>query len=174
MPFSSAPRRVRLIAALALILCGVAALALARPGEGRSAIATQSAQECVYDGTSSRGVRTGSNPVRYEFGNSPYLGIRYDRCRETIKFFVGGYERITHYNLRVSFYDARTGRGQYTVQRELSAGLRKTLTWSSDGNAGQMIIASAQACNRGGLFQRSSCTRLSPPVRIAEIFRPGG
>jgi hypothetical protein len=110
----------------------------------------------VRDGTATSGVKVGSNPPRYEYGNSPYLGVRYDSCADVFKIHYGGYTGITHYNLRINL-----------GQRELRPREAGVLTMTPIFVPSSSTFA-VQACKRGGLFERSSCTRWSPTVTISK------
>ncbi|MEU0368960.1 hypothetical protein ABZ070_01630 [Streptomyces sp. NPDC006283] len=69
---------------------------------------------CFTDGFPPRGggTPTGRSPVRFKWGNSPYLGARYNRCAGTVKVYYGGYPArgglfgniaaYSHYILRYS------------------------------------------------------------------------
>lgn len=111
----------------------------------------------VRDGTAGAGQRVGGKPARFEYGDSPYVGTRYNSCEGTVKIYYGGYTNITHYNVIVN------GR-----QRETRAGERLVLTVPV--NPGSPVSVQAQACQLGEWVivarKPSSCTRFSPPVTV--------
>ncbi|WP_143204023.1 hypothetical protein [Streptomyces kebangsaanensis] len=118
------------------------------------------ASACIFnDGVTydKKYVAVGSNPTRYRYFRSPYLGARWDECAHTVTLYIGGDATATHYNLRV---DKR--------QRELTGtdGPRRYTMKDSEftGGTHDLVI---QSCKRGGLFQSSTCTNWSPTVRLA-------
>ena len=148
---------------------------------GLTSAPTAAAACVITEGTSSvsaPGTRVGSNPVRFEFADSPYLGVQYDGCRNVLNVFYGGYTAITHYNIR---YD---GGGPYVdppaKQVEVSPGAARKWSLSAapfqsaDGRGFLRVSFAVQACKRGsGLFSSSSCTRWSPLVGVPAGPRGG-
>jgi hypothetical protein len=128
----------------------------ALPGPPAGAMLTAAAC-AVRDGTAAAGQHVGGNPVRFEYGDSPYVGARYNSCEGTVKIYYGGYTNITHYNVTVN------GR-----QRETRAGERLVLTVPV--NPGSPVSVQVQACQLGEWVvvarKPSSCTRFSPPVTV--------
>lgn len=125
------------------------------------------AQACtIRDGTASTGARVGRAPIRYEYGNSPYVGVRYDSCADVVKVYFGGYTGITHYNLRYTESDRVPLRGGTWFQMELGPGTARVFTMTARSSEPHWNTYSVQACRRGGLFERSSCTRWSPTVAV--------
>jgi len=111
----------------------------------------------VRDGVGTTGREIEGNPRRYKYDDSPYLGARFDSCGDSIKIYFGGSTGMTHYNLR-------HGTGH---QQELSPRKAGVLTIASpSGYQGRNYSFAVQACNRGGTFQPSSCTRWSPSVVV--------
>lgn len=111
----------------------------------------------VRDGVGTTGKEIGKNPYRYEYDNSPYLGVRFDECGDSVKIYFGGYTSgITHYNLR----DMRGN------QQELAPKAKGVLTVTPPRGV-RTYSWVVQACTRGGTFQKSSCTRWSPTVKVA-------
>lgn len=119
--------------------------------------ATARASACItLDGTARNALTYGSNPTRYKYSGSPYLGMRYNSCAGTIRVYYGGFNGVTHYNLKPVYPN--------TTQLEVAGGLRRVLTrnetdWGLRG-------FTVQGCSRGGLFSSSTCTRWSPTVTI--------
>jgi hypothetical protein len=107
----------------------------------------------ITDGVADSGRALPAKPLRYEYENSPYLGVRRDDCAGTIKIYYGGYTGITHYNLRVG-----------AVQREIAPLARGVVVESI--RRGDHPSITVQACKRGGIFESSSCTRWSPTITI--------
>lgn len=98
---------------------------------------------CFFrDGTApDGGMNTGGTPPRFAYGNSPYLGARFDSCGDVVRVYFGGYNG-THYNIRyVSPTSARW------VQQELAGGPRKVWTITAEAGDYNFVV---QACNRGG------------------------
>lgn len=122
----------------------------------------------IRDGTASTGVRVGRAPIRYEYGNSPYLGVRYDSCADVVKVYFGGYTGITHYNLRYKESDRHPFNcgGCRFSQMEFGPGTARVWTMTARSPEPHLNTYSVQACKRGGLFESSSCTRWSPTVTI--------
>ena len=118
--------------------------------------ATAKASACItLDGTARNALTYGINPTRYKYSGSPYLGLRYNSCAGTMRVYFGGFN-ATHYNIKPVYPN--------TTQFEVLGGLRRSITrnetdWGLKG-------FTVQACNRGGLFSSSSCTRWSPTVTI--------
>jgi hypothetical protein len=121
-------------------------------------VASANAAPCTNtDGTATTGATRGSNPVKYYYGNSPYVGARYNNCLDVIKIYYGGYSKADYYNIReVNGY-----------QSEHAAGANMVWTASYQEDPGRHDVTYiVQACNRGGVFQPSTCTRWSPTVRL--------
>jgi len=138
------------------ILLGLSAIMVA----GSVAMApAASAEACgvggadITDGVADSGRAVPGTPLRYEYENSPYVGVRRDDCAGTIKIYYGGYSGITHYNVRIG-----------AAQRELAPRARGVVTESI--RPGDHPSITVQACKRGGLFESSSCTRWSPTIII--------
>ncbi|GAA3058399.1 hypothetical protein GCM10010464_23710 [Pseudonocardia yunnanensis] len=109
------------------------------------------------DGFATEGQEIPGSPKRYEFGDSPYVGVRYDRCLQTIKVYFGGYTGITHYNIS-------PGWGPQLELAPLERGV-----WTAGRNFRPLpprdtLHFSVQACKRGGFLGRSTCTAWSPVV----------
>jgi hypothetical protein len=117
----------------------------------------------ITDGTSTNGGATrGANPVKYEFGNSPYVGARFDSCADVIKVYYGGYtaESLTHYNVTRGF-------GSYSAahtQSELKAG--PAMVWTVTPRDHFYETFTVQGCRRGSFLRPSSCTRWSPTITV--------
>lgn len=55
------------------------------------AVPASSFGQCVVtDGTARAGARVGSNPVRFQYEATPYIGARADTCRGDVRVYVGG------------------------------------------------------------------------------------
>jgi hypothetical protein len=110
----------------------------------------------LLDATATAGQAIAGTPPRYQFGDSPYVGARYDHCLHTITVYFGGYTGITHYNLRPSWGPqvelAPRAKGVWTAPRSLV-----------DHRLNDIRFA-VQACKRGGFLESSSCTPWSPEV----------
>jgi hypothetical protein len=140
-----------------LAVSGLTALPAAAQPQSHAAAA---ARCTIRDGTSPTGGRIGSNPTKYRYGNSPYLGVRYNSCQDTFRVYYGGYTtNLTHYNLR--WYHAGW---HQTEMRPFQNGLHTMTAIHSS-----VIPFLVQACNRGGILQRSSCTRWSPTVTLHHV-----
>jgi hypothetical protein len=109
---------------------------------------------CVKDGVAEDGREVGANPYRYKFDGSPYLGVRWDQCGDSITLYYGGTSGMTHYNLRdvhgsqIRLRNFANGQLRFPPPRE------RSYWW---------IV---QACKEGGVFTKTSCTRWSPAVAI--------
>jgi len=110
------------------------------------------------DGVATAGQEIAGSPKRYEFGDSPYVGARYDQCLQTIKVYFGGYTGITHYNIRPGWGPqvevAPHRKGVWTAPKAAR-------NWPRNE-----VYFSVQACRRGGVLQKSSCSAWSPVVKI--------
>ena len=111
--------------AVGLAIAAAAVMAMAWPTPSQAACG-------VTDGTSSGaqlGTRVGSNPVRFKFADSPYMGVRFDSCANVLRAYYGGWTGNTHYNLR---YD---GGGPYIAppakQIQLAPGPARVWTLSA-------------------------------------------
>ena len=128
----------------------------------------------LVDGTSPTGTRFGSSPVKYEYGNSPYMGVRFDSCGDVLRLYYGGYTGNTHYNLRFTNPDPRLGDAD-RKQIEVSSGAARVYTltaapYHTETGGGRRFFVAVQACSRGtGLFSTSTCTRWSPTVNVIPI-----
>ena len=109
----------------------------------------------INDGVASTGSQVGANPIRYEYGNSPYVGARYNSCADVVKVYYGGYTNLTHYNLASLF-----------SQREVAAGPRMVVTVTPDFVGSHLATYSVQGCIRGSWPRPSRCTRWSPTVQV--------
>ena len=154
----------RTIVALALAITIVASIALAATPRPAGAVCR------LEDGTSSTGLRTGANPVRFWYSNSPYMGVRYDVCADVIRMYYGGYVGNTHYNLRFTNRDPRLGDADQQ-QIEVASGAARVYSVGASNyhtaTGGRRFSASVQACKRGtGPFSTSTCGRWSPVVGV--------
>jgi hypothetical protein len=126
----------------------------------------------INDGIATTGASVGDNPVRYEYGNSPYLGARYNSCLDVIKVYYGGYDPgvprgVTHYNVirhaQVGSYPPiRFGQGELRATTT-----RMVWTVTPRPNANHVASFTVQACRKGPVDVSSTCTRWSPTVRVA-------
>jgi hypothetical protein len=107
----------------------------------------------ITDGVADSGRAVPGTPLRYEYEDSPYIGVRRDDCAGTFKIYYGGYTGITHYNVRIG-----------AVQRELAPRARGVVV--EPVGRGDHPSVTVQACKRGGLFESSSCTRWSPTITV--------
>lgn len=154
--FAPALRGAFVLAALTAALIGIASLA---PSAGAV---------CSFeDGNSSTGgTREGSNPVRYAYANSPYLGVRFDSCGDVVRIYYGGYTGNTHYNIRWTNADPRLG----PKQIEVGPGAARVYTLTASPYHGLRVSFNVQACKRStSLFTSSTCTRWSPTVGVPVI-----
>jgi hypothetical protein len=105
----------------------------------------------------------GADPKRYEFGNSPYVGARYDSCADVIKVYYGGYVAgsFTHYNVRRALASIPFRGGQ----SELQEGPARV--WTIAPLDPYFEEFTVQGCVRGKFPRPSSCTRWSPTVRVS-------
>ncbi|HTK66053.1 MAG TPA: hypothetical protein VL595_26995, partial [Pseudonocardia sp.] len=112
--------------------------------------------QCTYDGTSTTGTESGSNPTRYQALYSPALGARWNKCSHTVTVYFNGDNTNDHFNLLVN-----------GKQREL-AGARGAREYSMpDSQFGEGYSTFAiQSCQRGGMFAPSVCTNWSPTVKL--------
>ena len=111
----------------------------------------------VSDGWATSGVSWGSNPPKYEYGNSPYVGAQYNSCTDVTRVYYGGYSNLTHYNV---IYGSR--------QYELRAGPR--MVWTvTPASFDHQDTFTVQGCIRGSWPNPSSCTRWSPTVHLNVI-----
>ena len=116
---------------------------------------TSHASTCkINDGVATTGSPVGANPVRYEYGNSPYVGARYNSCTDVIKVYFGGYTNLTHYNV---IHGSR--------QYELAPGPARVWT-ITPASWDYVVTFRAQGCVRGDWPQPSRCTRWSPTVFV--------
>lgn len=120
----------------------------------------------VRDGTATAGVNIGGKPTRWEYGNSPSIGVRFDSCADVFKVYVGGYSGITHHNIRYSYFAPLKHEGQVEVGPKPGGYYISASPHLLPPGHKQAITFSVQACKRGGFLQSSSCTRWSPPVTV--------
>lgn len=159
-------RRVTVAASTILVTCATVfvSTAAAAPAGGVGPVVAASqaspaqASCTVTDGRSRTGQQVGSNPVRYRYPDSPYLGARFDRCTGKIHLYYGGVRTdfYTHYNIRwgTNQYEARMG-----------ANRRATFNDPGDprpGNHGFIV----QACRDTPIMVPDYCTRWSPQVQL--------
>ena|SRR5882757_9895471 len=125
----------------------------------------------VSDGTTPAGERVGSNPVRFRYPDTPYVGARFDRCKGKVYVYYGGFKPAgaTHYNIRWG-----TNQWEDTVT---DSGRIRTFNDPGDKRPGVHTFV-VQACRRGGpvgvppgfpqppIRGRSSCTRWSPEIQL--------
>ena len=137
----------------------LAAAALTAPS-GEAAPATHAGpQACIInDGYATTGVKWGSNPPKYEYGNSPYLGAQYNSCSDVIKVYYGGYTNLTHYN---AIYGYGSGH-----QAELKPGAAMVWTRTPYSSGDYWERFAVQGCIRGTWPNPSKCTRWSPEVWV--------
>jgi hypothetical protein len=156
--------------------------ALAATVIGMTSAPTAAAACGITEGTSSGsapGTKVGSNPVRFEFSDSPYLGVRFDSCRNVITVHYGGYSSgITHYNIRYDSGGKATAFNPPDKQKEAAPGAARVWTLSADPyqwpGGYQRADFMVQACRRGsGIFSSSKCTRWSPLVGVPAGPRGG-
>jgi hypothetical protein len=126
---------------------------------------TRSAPCNINDGRAVSGSPVGSNPTRYEFGNSPYVGARYNSCTDVIQVYFGGGIGLvnpwpTHYNV---IYGWQSGRRHYEF-RASSDRMVWTVTPLSYNYVASFHV---QACYRATVSSRSTCTRWSPNIDVA-------
>lgn len=145
--------RTRVLFALTGLL--TAGSLLSTPGTASAEPCTASTPGMVADAYANDGLRIARTPPRYTYGKSPYIGARYNKCLRTLKVYFGGYSGITHYNMRT------TGGAQWELKPLRNGVWSPKIGWYDPG-----IAFSVQACNRGGTFQRSSCTAWSPTVQF--------
>ncbi|WP_327582468.1 hypothetical protein OHA25_41990 [Nonomuraea sp. NBC_00507] len=146
--------------ASSLMAAGLLSASATQAGATTTVQAAVTAQNCdIRDGTSRTGYRTGSNPTRYEYNDTPYLGARYNSCTNNVTLYYGGYGDAPGY-----YYNLRTGAG---AQREVKAGVARKFTFAAP--AGSYVDVMVQLCRRGIPGQKSSCTRWSPVVRVALV-----
>jgi hypothetical protein len=128
---------------------------IATPGVASAAPCPAGGPAQYVDARATEGQEIAGSPKKYEFGDSPYIGARYDKCARLLKIYFGGYNGITHYNIR---YDSGN-------QYELAPHERGV--WSPKHGDSLYEIGrkfSVQACKRGSGLSSSSCTRWSPVI----------
>ena len=157
----------RTIVSLGLAMTIAVSIALAATPRPAGAVCSR------VDGTSPTGLRTGTNPVRFKYSNSPYMGLRYDACADVIRMYYGGYIGNSHYNLRFTNPDPRLGDADQK-QGEVGPGSARVFSVGASNyhtaTGGRRFFVSVQACNRGnGLFDTSTCTRWSPVVSVLVV-----
>ncbi len=146
---------LRALAGMALLgLVATAAPVGPAAASGQSTRTSYAAACKINDGVATTGSQVGANPVRYEYGNSPYVGARYNSCTDVIKVYFGGYTNLTHYNV---IYGSR--------QYELAAGPAKVWTVTPP-SYDTWVTFSVQGCIRGSWPQPSRCTRWSPTLYV--------
>jgi hypothetical protein len=149
----------------------VAAVAIMAAGSILLAVSATDAQaDCIIrDGTSSTGVATGSNPTRWKYSDTPYIGARYNSCTNKVSFHYGGYPYAKpNRPLQSRWYNLRLTTGQQyeqpTKQSESAEGERRVAYMVAPNRAS--IGVSAQFCT-GGVPLAAHCTRWSPVVQVA-------
>jgi hypothetical protein len=150
------------VAAVAAVSLGVAWYSPSARADGPGQVG-HAAACAVYDASSKTGVRVGSNPFRWEYANSPYIGARFDQCADVIYIYYGGYTGITHYNIRLA--DQGFNRVYLIRQFEVGSGSARRYTLSANTVSAAWLLITVQACRRGtGPFSSSDCTRWSPTI----------
>ena len=149
------PHRSALVCALVGFTTVLAPAATAHADEGAPAA---HAAACTHvDGTATSGATLGSNPVKYEYGNSPYAGARYKSCLDVVSIYYGGYTSgVDYYNIRYDNGD----QGQFSA-----ATPNMVFSFEPNGGVNRYVFA-IEACKKGGVFQKSACTRWSPTVSL--------
>ncbi len=145
--------------ALALTAGSLVTAGPAGAGPGRASHTPPAAEtQCtVRDGTSRLGTPIGSNPVRYEYPDSPYLGLRWSSCTNKVVIYYGGYTP----GLAGEFYQLRYG--ETGEQVKVPVGERRT--WTVNAPAAVSMTVSAQYCQKP-VIGSSRCSRWSPAVNV--------
>jgi hypothetical protein len=114
-----------------------------------------------WDGTATTGNSlSNTSPKRWFSGGSPELGVRWAPCDKTVTvYFRGGVGKVTHYNLRVN------GSQREVTTRNTGVQVSTLVMPDSEFAEGYSSFT-IQACERGGLFERSKCTSFSPDVKV--------
>lgn len=128
-------RTATVAAASGLLLAGLTAA----PSAGAEA-ATAGAQSggkapyttCYVDGQSfGEGTPVGSGPLKWQYSGTPWAGARYDRCKNTVTLYYGGYKAPASYEVKWGLTPQQTLH-TYTTQ---GAGTRyKTMVASHTDN----------------------------------------
>ncbi|GAA1248804.1 hypothetical protein GCM10009609_10280 [Pseudonocardia aurantiaca] len=138
----------------ATVVGGAAVFAVAAPASAAPAAAGQCT---VRDGTSRLGSQFGTNPVKFEFPDSPYVGMRWSSCTNKVVIYYGGYTP----GLPGEFYQLR--RAETSEQVKVPIGERRTWTINAPGTT--IMTISAQYCQKP-VIGSSRCTRWSPVVTV--------
>ncbi|MET9887756.1 hypothetical protein ABZZ20_32395 [Streptomyces sp. NPDC006430] len=113
------------------------------------------------------GNNTGGIPPRYQWGNSPYLGARYDSCPSKVRVFYGGYSGtgFLHYTHYVMKYTTPGELGWKTTQLTIGQHRVWTFTNASHGDWNFKVKACFNAPREGG-GERSVCSDWSPQIYL--------
>ncbi|GHK04720.1 hypothetical protein SY2F82_65170 [Streptomyces sp. Y2F8-2] len=113
---------------------------------------------CYVDGQSfGEGTPVGSGPLKWQYSGTPWAGARYDRCKNTVTLYYGGYKAPAWYQVRWSLSPQQT-LDTYNTQ---GAGARhKTMVASHADNTTSYTLQ-VRACS-GTL-----CTRWSPLIILS-------
>jgi hypothetical protein len=148
----------RILRTATVVSAVLAAGALTAASGDAAPAAHHTLKACIInDGDAETGEKFGSDPPKYEYGNSPYLGVRYNSCSDVIKVYYGGYTDLTHYNVMSNL----------RRQQELKAGPKMVWTvtpYFATGDHWERFAV--QGCIRGNWPNPSKCTRWSPTVWI--------
>ncbi|GHF71156.1 hypothetical protein GCM10010218_60620 [Streptomyces mashuensis] len=159
-----------LTAACAAALLGAGLICA--PGAAAAAVGHTPASLCVtrppHTGfPPAGGTDIGGSPPRYQSGNSPYLGARFDSCPSTVRAYYGGYAGtgLFHYTYYVMQYTKPGELGWKTIN--LTIGEHRLLTFheASNGDWNFKVKACFDATVQGG-GQRAFCSPWSPQIYL--------
>lgn len=148
-------------AASGLLVAGLSAV----PGAGAEE-ATTGAQSsgkspyttCYVDGQSfGEGSPVGSGPLKWKYSGTPWAGARYDRCKNTVTFYYGGYTFPAWYQVK---WGLRPQQELHTYSTQGAGSRYKTVVASHADNT-TIYTLTVRACS-GNL-----CTRWSPLIILS-------
>lgn len=126
------------------------------------------------EATAGKRISGDPKPPRWRYDGSPSLGTRFDRCGDSVRFYVGGYSKAAYYKVSWSINcPARSFEKKYKTPSRATVG-RITQTaahCSTTGDSYNTYEVRAAAC-----YHRppavDTCTRWSPTVLLTYFTNP--
>ncbi|MFM9702566.1 hypothetical protein [Streptomyces galilaeus] len=114
---------------------------------------------CYTDGeTYNKGTPVGSAPLKWKYSTTPYAGARYDRCKNTVTLYYGGYKAPSWYKVKWTLSPA----GETHRYNDYAAGSRKLVLTATHAK-GQYTTYTVQVRACSGTL----CTAWSPIVYLS-------
>ncbi|MGW0393133.1 hypothetical protein ACWDYJ_19995 [Streptomyces sp. NPDC003042] len=175
VPVASRSRRLATATVTAGVLAAGLLLAPEVSAVGSSAPTAPRAKAvpCEYvNGEGVAGTRLNATPPRWKYGNSPYLGTRFDRCGDVVTIHYGGYPKASYYKVAWSIncpkgsFEKKYGPGKAFKLVLTAAHCRTT---QDSYTTYEVQVA---ACTRHTPPAKDTCTRWSPRVLLTYFTNP--